>query len=113
MGFWSYLLAQVLEQKRLDRLNWLAGANLRQYSHFNSKQTQCVRERENINIHRQLKQFFHKALKHTSTHYQNGRSLGVGLVEQPQEVLSLAQSPVNQPEKFMCVLFLSDHWSTN
>jgi hypothetical protein len=32
----GYLLAQVLEQNLLEPLNWLAGAKLSQYSHFNT-----------------------------------------------------------------------------
>ncbi len=33
-----YLLAQVLEQNLFDPLNWLAGARLPQYSHFNTEE---------------------------------------------------------------------------
>ena len=34
----SYLFAQVFEQNLLDPLNWLAGARLPQYSHFNTEE---------------------------------------------------------------------------
>ena len=40
-----YLLAQVLEQNLFDPLNWLAGARLPQYSHFNTEE-----ENEDVNI---------------------------------------------------------------
>lgn len=33
-----YLLAQVFEQNLFDPLNWLAGARLPQYSHFNTEE---------------------------------------------------------------------------
>lgn len=39
----TYLLAQVFEQNLFDPLNWLAGARLPQYSHFNTEEEKMKR----------------------------------------------------------------------
>lgn len=82
----SYLLAQVFEQNLFDPLNWLAGARLAQYSHFNTGE-----EKTQLHLHRvksgTLKDISgsSKKIKSDSTTYMEGHFLSV----QPEQNLCL------------------------